>query len=560
MGQFSRFHVRSHVSLPWQGGSNTSRQAESLKRHATFPVRIPYDAKRSESCQFITPRLQRSFHCRDTMAWSKSNRITVMLVIDTAFFLLELGVGMTVGSLALMADAFHMLNDIISLLVGLWAVKAAQKPRSDEYSFGWLRSEILGAFFNAVFLIALCLSIILEAITRLLDPPEISSSKLILIVGSLGLASNLAGFFVLGGHSHGGTEHDDPVDNVRTAEEGDGNGPTRATVAEIGYSDARLQSWNVSSSEDGVNSNLYRRRSSKLGRMMDGTTHPASFRQGIIRASKPNLTEDGTTTAIGESEEDNVAEEPSEISPLVKSTSGSPSRKHPHTHNSTGGSRPKSPPISHKQSKPVEKAKSATDMGTSAMILHVIGDALGNVGVIASALIIWLTPWPGRFYADPAVSLFIAIIILKTAIPLTSASAKILLQGTPDHLDINDIKDDIQRIPGIVNCHHIHLWQLSEDQPIASLHVQLDFPIEQGVVAERYMVLAKAVRECLHGYGIHSATIQPEFCLNDKHDHAGQAHLDRPQSRREGFVVVSPDKLEGFWFQPVPRQLLKDNS
>jgi zinc transporter 1 len=71
-----------------------------------------------------------------------------------------------------------------------------------------------------VFLIALCLSIILEAITRLLDPPEISNSKLILIVSSLGLASNLAGFFVLGGHSHG--EHDDSVDDVRTVEEGYG--------------------------------------------------------------------------------------------------------------------------------------------------------------------------------------------------------------------------------------------------------------------------------------------------------------------------------------------------
>jgi len=132
----------------------------------------------------------------------------------------------------------------------LWAVKAAQKPRSDKYSFGvctrstswisqfnanlflkWLRAEILGAFFNAVFLIALCLSIILEAITRLLDPPEISNSKLILIVGSLGLASNLAGFFVLGGHSHGETEHYDPVYDVRTVEEGYG-GHTGAIEAE----------------------------------------------------------------------------------------------------------------------------------------------------------------------------------------------------------------------------------------------------------------------------------------------------------------------------------------
>ncbi|OIW25509.1 hypothetical protein CONLIGDRAFT_672542 [Coniochaeta ligniaria NRRL 30616] len=267
--------------------------------------------------------------------------------------------------------------------------------------------------------------------------------------------------------------------------------------------------------------------------------YPANFRQGIISASKPTIVAAETTTVI-DGFGDNVTEVPSEISSLLNSKSGSATRTDPITHSLTrvtGEPRTIFPHTSHKHSKPVKMATSDTDMGTSAMILHVIGDALGNVGVIISALIIWLTPWAGRFYADPAVSLFIAVIILKTTIPLTTASAKILLQGTPDHLDINDIKDDIQIIPGVVNCHHVHLWQLSETQPVASLHLQLDFTIEQDGVAGRYMTLAKAVRECLHGYGIHSATIQPEFCLNDEHDHAGQAQaltsLDGSQSARQ---------------------------
>ena len=270
---------------------------------------------------------------------------------------------------------------------------------------------------------------------------------------------------------------------------------------------------------------------------MDGSMYPASFREGIIRASKSTSSGPGTATVLDESEDD-TAEEPSETSPLVKSKSGSPSQKRRNTYSRSGKGSPSGAVHSnHNHSKLAKKANGGTDMGTSAMILHVIGDALGNVGVIASALIIWLTPWSGRFYADPAVSLFIAVIILKTTIPLTTASAKILLQGTPDHLDINDIKDDIQEIPGVVNCHHIHLWQLSETQPVASLHLQLDFPIEEGGVAERYMILAKAVRKCLHGYGIHSATVQPEFCLDDQHHHADQASpsasLDGSQSLRK---------------------------
>ena len=272
---------------------------------------------------------------------------------------------------------------------------------------------------------------------------------------------------------------------------------------------------------------------------MDGSMYPASFREGIIRASKSTSSGPGTATVLDEFEDD-TAEEPSETSPLVKSKSGSPSQKRRNTYSRSGKGSPSGAVHSnHNHSKLAKKANGGTDMGTSAMILHVIGDALGNVGVIASALIIWLTPWSGRFYADPAVSLFIAVIILKTTIPLTTASAKILLQGTPDHLDINDIKDDIQEIPGVVNCHHIHLWQLSETQPVASLHLQLDFSIEEGGVAVRYMILAKAVRECLHGYGIHSATIQPEFCLNDKHDHAGQA---QPSTSLDGSEL--PRQLE----------------
>lgn len=154
----------------------------------------------------------------------------------------------------------------------------------------------------------------------------------------------------------------------------------------------------------------------------------------------------------------------------------------------------------------------------NAMILHVIGDALGNVGVIATALVIWLTDWPGRFYADPAVSLFITVIILRSAIPLTKATSKILLQATPEHIEVKDLREDIEALPGVISCHHVHIWQLSDTQVVASMHIQVAFPISEAG-GEKYMELAKRARKCLHAYGIHSATIQPEFCLDDTHDH-----------------------------------------
>jgi zinc transporter 1 len=439
--------------------------------------------------------------------------------------------------------------------------------RTHSNIFQYLRAEILGAAFNAVFLIALCLSIVLEAITRLIDPPEISNPKLILIVGSLGLASNLAGFIVLGGHGHshgseGGHDHSHD-DEIRAAEEGHSHGHSHsgyihsesncgdvfpeAVVAKVkskqhirfteSGEDVSRES-NVSlerSTSKASNRSRHRRRTSARFTIPDDLSiHPASFRQEIIAASKPPV--DGPESGDSSAGEDTaVADEeeaPTENSPLLSRSNGnsngsSTENNHHEDHDGHDAQRRRhdSWHVEHNHNKPKKASKGGShghnhaDMGMNAMILHVIGDALGNVGVIVSALVIWLTNWSGRFYADPAVSLFITLIILKSTIPLTKATAKILLQATPDHIDVNDIKEDIQDIPGVVSCHHVHIWQLSDTQLVASMHIQLAFPISEAS-GEKYMELAKQARKCLHAHGIHSATIQPEFCLDADHDHA----------------------------------------
>lgn len=491
------------------------------------------------------------------MALSKGTRIKIMLGICTVFFLVELISGFVVHSLALMADAFHMLNDIISLLVGLWAVNLAQKKTTDQYSYGWLRAEILGAFFNAVFLIALCVSIVLEAVTRLFDPPEISNPQIILIVGCFGLASNLVGFVVLGGHGHShGNEHGDDKhehghghshDELNDAEQGrigaldDDNGPILEHLPEVTVSkhmhrhSASVGSKRISFDETSqapertgsrASNRANKRRRGSSGRntgmsIEDMSIYPSAFRADIIAASQHQPQESSS-----ESEESDgnavLKAGASETTPLIGKnsnagngkTANSPAKRH---------RRDSSLHHTHNHNKPRKEGSSGHghnhgDMGMNAMILHVLGDALGNVGVIVTALIIWLTDWPGKYYADPAVSLFITVIILKSALPLTFATSKILLQATPENIDLADIRQDIQSLPGVVTCHHVHVWQLSDTKVIASLHVQVSFPISEAG-GEKYMILAKRVRKCLHAYGIHSATIQPEFCLDESHGH-----------------------------------------
>lgn len=257
--------------------------------------------------------------------------------------------------------------------------------------------------------------------------------------------------------------------------------------------------------------------------------HPASFRQEIISLAQSSSAGDPPSDSDPDepTQCDNEDQPPTEDSPLLKDHKASDNgtiRRHICPSSGARPRRDSSVHDGHNHTMPKKPTKSGghshnhADMGMNAMILHVIGDALGNLGVIITALIIWLTDWPGKLYADPAVSLFITAIILKTSIPLTRATSRVLLQATPENISIQEIRQDIERLPGVVSCHHIHVWQLSDTKVVASMHLQVSFPINTHS-GEKYMQLAKRARKCLHGFGIHSATIQPEFCLDQLHDH-----------------------------------------
>ena len=484
------------------------------------------------------------------MALSKSNRILILLAIDTVFFLIELITGYAVHSLALVADAFHMLNDVLSLCVGYWAVKVAnQKKTSKRYTYGWQRAETLGALINGVFLVALCVTIFLEAIQRFIDVPTVTNPMLILIVGCLGLGSNILGLVLFhdhghshgsGGHNHGGVEsaaeeghsHSHEVEHVERdagAEETGNIADALPQTRIAGYQSSQAGVSDTTTAVDASsplapktsNSSRHRQRkhsrshSRTFSNIEDIPVTPNAFRKSIINASRMDPID---------SDEGNISDEVVEDDDMDTHThSQDPLLQNGKQPVSYGGiSTRKS--IDHKDhyhAQPQDSKKgghSHGDLNMRGIFLHVMGDALGNIGVIASALVIWLTDWSFRYYFDPAISLLITCIILASAIPLCKAASRILLQATPPHIDVDHIREDIEDLPGIVGCHHLHVWQLSDTKLVASLHVQVDFEFK-GEGSARYMELAQAIRKCLHEYGIHSSTIQPEFCLDPEHDH-----------------------------------------
>jgi len=138
---------------------------------------------------------------------SDKQRLMFMLSLTTMFFFIEITVGYVTNSMALVADSFHMLSDVVALVIAYVSVCMSPKKWSKN-TFGWARAEVLGALVNAVFLCALCFSILVESLKRFYAPERIHDPKLILIVGISGLLVNVIGLFLFKdgghhGHSHG---------------------------------------------------------------------------------------------------------------------------------------------------------------------------------------------------------------------------------------------------------------------------------------------------------------------------------------------------------------------
>ncbi|XP_041973318.1 zinc transporter 1 isoform X2 [Aricia agestis] len=147
----------------------------------------------------------------------KKCRLLSMLCLTGGFFFVELIVGYVTNSMALVADSFHMLSDVAALVIAFLSVKMSPKKWSKN-TFGWARAEVLGALVNAVFLVALCFSITIEAVQRFIKKEEIHNAQLLVAVGTLGLILNIIGLFLFHehgsshGHTHGGVP---PPANVR---------------------------------------------------------------------------------------------------------------------------------------------------------------------------------------------------------------------------------------------------------------------------------------------------------------------------------------------------------
>ncbi|MET1058220.1 MAG: cation diffusion facilitator family transporter [Nocardioides sp.] len=125
-------------------------------------------------------------------------RLATVLIITVAVLVVEVVGAVLSGSLALLADAAHMLTDVAGLTLGLIVAVLAARPATDERTWGFRRAEVLGAAAQAAVLLAVGVFVLVEAVQRLFNPPAVTSGMM-LVFGVVGLLGNVIGLAVLAG-------------------------------------------------------------------------------------------------------------------------------------------------------------------------------------------------------------------------------------------------------------------------------------------------------------------------------------------------------------------------
>lgn len=279
-----------------------------------------------------------------THANNGKKNLTLALSITGSWFLIELVGGLYANSLALLADAAHMLTDLAALGLSLFALKMSMRPATHSKTYGYLRAEILAALANGIFLILISIYIFYESYQRFRVPQEVKSGTM-LVVAATGLIANII---------------------------------TAAL---------------------------------------------------LFRSRQENLNLRGA-------------------------------------------------------------------------FLHVLGDTLGSLGAIIAGVLMLTRQW---YLADPIVSSIVGTLVLYSSWELVAESVDVLLEGTPRHLNISNILNDLGQLSGVASVHDLHVWSITSGTTAMSCHVVLK-PNENAGLA-----LAASNRLMREKYSIEHTTIQIEF-------------------------------------------------
>ncbi|MED4353244.1 cation diffusion facilitator family transporter [Schinkia azotoformans] len=133
--------------------------------------------------------------------------------------------------------------------------------------------------------------------------------------------------------------------------------------------------------------------------------------------------------------------------------------------------------------------------------LHVLGDALGSVGAILAGIVMYFFGW---YVADPIISVIVALLILKSAWGIIKHTVHILMEGTPITIDQQEVYKALEKIPGVINIHDLHIWTITSGLDSLSCHILIEDNQDSQVI------LQEAITKIENIFKIKHTTIQVE--------------------------------------------------
>ena len=152
---------------------------------------------------------------------------------------------------------------------------------------------------------------------------------------------------------------------------------------------------------------------------------------------------------------------------------------------------------------------SKNNINIKSAYLHLFTDMLASVAVLVGGL---LMKYYQMFWVDSALTLLIALYLIWVGYFLLRDSTKMLMLFTPDHIDIKKIVWDVNQLPKVKKLHHVHIWNLSDDE----LHLEAHLDLNEDISTTEFNGLLSRIEQLLKKkYSINHVTIQPEYNKKD---------------------------------------------
>jgi zinc transporter 2 len=366
---------------------------------------------------------------------SNLNKLWMVSVICLLFMIIEVIGGYLASSIAIMADAAHLLSDILGFLISIASIYISRKQATSHMSYGFHRAEVIGALVSVNIIWGLTIWLLYEATCRLVEREPVHG-LIMVITAIIGFFFNIIMGVVL---AYQGIDHHLHHNHVHEEEM----------------------------------------------EKHEHNTHYVRGKTGII------------TEEVHEDDHDHEH--------VNGDTHGHDDHNHDHDHGIEMNNKPHANDDGH--------GHSHGDVNLRAAFVHVIGDAIQNLGVVIAGFIIYFKP--EYSIADPICTFIFSIIIIFTTIRIAKDCISVLMEGSPVELNIDQLTKDLLKVRGVIEIHDLHVWSLSVGKLSLSCHLISNNP---------QISLSKAAKLLKNKYGISHSTIQVE--INDKalHDCTHDLH------------------------------------